>query len=75
VADRTPPPVSEVVPTIPIPNIAVPHPDEIPFISIPLARLAERLPRTGGEPVTFGLRIIVSAALMGFGSFLMLRRR
>jgi hypothetical protein len=57
------------------PIIAVPGLEEIPFISMPLAQLVDRLPRTGGEPAAFGMRIIVAAVLMGLGSFLMLRRR
>jgi hypothetical protein len=57
------------------PIIAVPSLDEIPFISMPLAQLVDRLPRTGGEPATLGLRVILAALLMGSGSFLILRRR
>ena len=77
VAQREPTPVTQVGPGIPAPRpiIAVPNLQEIPLIQIPLAQLVDRLPRTGGEPATLGLRVILGAALMGFGSFLMLRRR
>jgi hypothetical protein len=73
VEERQPAPVVEIIPGIPMPIIAIPSLDEVPIISMPLAELVERLPRTGGGPVVLGLRWALGMAMMGFGAFLVLR--
>ena len=75
VEERQPAPVVEIIPSIPMPIIAIPSLDEVPFIGMPLAELVERLPRTGGEPAALGLRWALGLLMMGSGALLMSRRR
>jgi hypothetical protein len=75
VAEREPAPIEQIIPGIPMPIIAIPSLAEVPVISMPLAELVERLPRTGGGPAALGLRWVLGWTLMGLGVFLVVRKR
>ena len=75
VIEREPAQIADILPSIPMPIIAIPSLAEVPAISMPLAELVERLPRTGGGPAALGLRWVLGLGLMGLGAFLLVRRR